>query len=295
MKIVILDTETTGNKEEDRICQLSFIVVNEKLEIEEIYNELVKPPLPIGFEAMAVHHITNEMVENKPKIKHTQAFKRLKELNSAENLIVIHNSKFDLDMLKKEDFNSFFKLIDTFRILKHLLPEGKFSLQYNRYALGLYKQEEEICKKYNIKISAHDALGDVIVLYLLLRYINTKLNKNLQELIELTKKPILHTKFYQGKYKFEKIKDILIKDPDYIEYILESVDLDPDVKYSIEHHLANLDQEPEYRFSIGKYKGMLVNDVAEIDMQYLSWAYHNMKMSKGMRRKIGEILQKGLI
>ena len=96
-------------------------------------------------------------------------------------------------------------------------------------------------------------------------------------------------------YKFEKIKDILIKDPDYIEYILESVDLDPDVKYSIEHHLANLDQEPEYRFSIGKYKGMLVNDVAEIDMQYLSWAYHNMKMSKGMRRKIGEILQKGLI
>ena len=56
----------------------------------------------------------------------------------------------DLDMLKKEGFNSFFKLIDTFRILKHLLPDGKFSLQYNRYALGLYKKEKEICDKYNI-------------------------------------------------------------------------------------------------------------------------------------------------
>ena len=102
MKIIMLDTETTGNKDEDRICQLSYIVANENLEIEEIHNELVKPPIPISYEAMAVHHITNEMVEDKPLLKHTQAYKRLKELNSAENMVVIHNSKFDLDMLKKE-------------------------------------------------------------------------------------------------------------------------------------------------------------------------------------------------
>ena len=292
MKIIILDTETTGNKEEDRICQLSYLVINENLEIEEIYNELVKPPVDIKFEAMAVHHITPEMVENKPKLKFTKAFKRLKELNSPENLIVIHNSKFDLDMLKKEDFNPFFKLIDTFRVLKHLLPEGKFSLQYNRYALGLYKQEKEICEKYNLQINAHDALGDVIVLYLLFRYIVNNLQKNFDELIELTKKPVLYDKFYQGKYKYEKIRDILIKDPDYIEYMLSLTDLDPDVKYSIEKHLEELDVEPEFRFGVGKYKGMLVEDVAEIDLQYLYWAYHNMKMGKWMRKKIGEIIGK---
>jgi len=292
MKIIILDTETTGNKDEDRICQLSYLVLNENFEIEEIHNELVKPPLPISYEAMAVHHITPEMIEDKPKIKYTKAYKRLKELNSAENLIVIHNAKFDLDMLKKEDFNPFFKLIDTFRVLKHLLPEGKFSLQYNRYALGLYKQEKEICEKYNIEINAHDALGDVIVLYLLLKYINDNFNHTLDDLIELTKKPVLYDKFYQGKYKFEKIRDILIKDPNYIEYMLNATDLDPDVKYSIEHHLENLDEEPEFRFGIGKYKGMLIEDVAAIDMQYLSWAYHNMKMGKWMRKKIGEILNK---
>jgi len=292
MKIIILDTETTGNKDEDRICQLSYLVINENLEIEEIHNELVKPPVDIKFEAMAVHHITPEMVEDKPKIKFTSSYKRLKELNSPENLIIIHNAKFDLDMLKKEGFNPFFKLIDTFRILKHIMPEGKFSLQYNRYALGLYKQEKEICQKYNIKINAHDALGDVIVLYLLFKYINENFDYSFDELIELTKKPVLYDKFYQGKYKFEKIKDILIKDPDYIEYMLSLTDLDPDVKYSIEHHLENLDEEPEFRFNVGKYKGMLIQDVAEIDMQYLSWAYHNMKMGKWMRAKIGEILNK---
>ena len=292
MKIIILDTETTGNKEEDRICQLSFLVINENLEIEEIHNELVKPPIPISYEAMAVHHITNEMVEDKPLLKHTQAYKRLKELNSAENMVVIHNSKFDLDMLKKEGFNSFFKLTDTFRILKHLIPEGKFSLQYNRYALGLYKQEKEICNKHNIQINAHDALGDVVVLYLLFNYIVKNYNKSFEELIELTKKPVLYDKFYQGKYKFEKIKDVLIKDPGYIEYMLNQKDLDPDVKYSIEHHLQNLDEPMEFRFGVGKYKGMLIEDVAEIDIQYLSWAYHNMKMGKWMREKIGEILGK---
>jgi len=292
MKIVILDTETTGNKEEDRIIQLSYLVLNENLEIEEIHDELVKPPLPISFEAMAVHHITNEMVEDKPLIKHTEAYKRLKELNSPENLLVIHNAKFDLDMLKKEGFNSFFKLIDTFRVLKHLIPEGKFSLQYNRYALGLYKKEKDICEKYNIQINAHDALGDVIVLGLLFEYLVKNFDKSFDELVELTTKPVLHDKFYQGKYKFEKIKDVLIKDPDYIEYMLSLTDLDPDVKYSIEHHLENLDEPMEFRFGVGKYKGMTIEDVAEIDMQYLSWAYHNMKMGKWMREKIGEILSR---
>jgi exodeoxyribonuclease X len=292
MKIVILDTETTGNKKEDRICQLSYLVLNENLEIEEVHNELVKPPLPISYEAMAVHHITNEMVEDKPKIKHTTAFKRLKELNSAENLLVIHNAEFDLEMLKKEDFNSHFQLIDTFRILKHLLPEGKYSLQYNRYALGLYKKEKELENKINIKISAHDALSDVIVLYLLFEYILKELNKSFNELIELNKKPILYDKFYSGKHKFKEIKDVIINYPDYIEFILTSTDLDPDVKYSIEHHLANLDEPMQFRFQIGKYKGMLIEDVAEIDKQYLSWAYHNMKMGKWMREKIKELLDK---
>jgi exodeoxyribonuclease X len=292
MKIVILDTETTGNKENDRICQLSYLVLNENLEIEEIHNELVKPPVPISYEAMAVHHITNEMVENKPSLKHTNAYKRLKELNEANNYIVIHNAKFDLDMLKKEGFNSFFKLIDTFRVLKHLIPEGKFSLQYNRYALGLYKKEPQICEKYNIKISAHDALGDVIVLHLLFEYIINTYEKTFDELVNLTKKPVLYEKFYQGKYKFEKIKEVLIKDPDYIEYMLSLTDLDADVKYSIEHHLENLDEPMQFRFNVGKYKGMLIEDVAEIDMQYLSWAYHNMKMGKWMRKKIGEIIGK---
>jgi len=288
--IIFLDTETTGNKDEDRICQLSYLVADDNSNIVEIHSTFAKPPIPISYEAMAVHHITNEMVQDAPKLKHTKEFKRLKELNSANNIIVIHNSVFDLDMLKKEDFNSHFKLIDTFRVLKHLYPQSKHSLQYNRYALGLYKQEKELCEKYNINIKAHDALGDVVVLKLLFDYLLK--SHSIEELIELTKKPIIHEKFYMGKYKFQKIKDIIVTDPDYIEFLLTAADIDPEVKYSIKYHLENLDKPIEFRFRNGKYRGMKVEDVAEIDMSYLSWAYHNMKMGKMMRERIKEILDK---
>jgi len=44
MKIILLDTETTGMAEKDRICQLSFLVLNEECEIEEIHDDMCNPP-----------------------------------------------------------------------------------------------------------------------------------------------------------------------------------------------------------------------------------------------------------
>ena len=61
---IFLDTETTSDGEKDRLCQLAY-----KTEDGEIVNELFKPPLPIEINAIYVHHITNEIVENKPAFK----------------------------------------------------------------------------------------------------------------------------------------------------------------------------------------------------------------------------------
>jgi len=140
MKIIVLDTETTGMMEKDRICQLSYLVLNEEFEIEEIHNDLCMPPLPIAFEAMAIHHITPEMLEGEPSCVQTKAYKRLCELNIPSNIIVIQNAAFDLGMLSKEGFTSQMNLIDTFRILRAYYPQdgSSFSLQYKRYQWGLY-------------------------------------------------------------------------------------------------------------------------------------------------------------
>jgi exodeoxyribonuclease X len=288
LKYIILDTETTGTKETDRIVQLSFLVTDENNEIEEIYDTLCLPPVPISYEAMAVHHITPEKVINAPILQDTQAYKRLQELNIPENILVIHNAKFDLEMLFREDFENNMQLIDTFRVLKHIQPDDRHSLQINRYFLGLYKKEQELINKHNIQINAHDALGDVVVLKLLLDYLLEKYTK--EELLKFTKEPILYEKFYNGKYKREKIVDIIKKDPAYIEYLLTTNDfeLDFDLRYSLNYYLQ--EYELEFKFEVGKYKGLSAKEVAEVDMNYLRWAYHNMRMNKGLRKQIGKII-----
>ena len=289
MKFIILDTETTGTKEADRVLQLSFLVTDENNEIEEIHDTFCMPPVAISYEAMAVHHITPEQIVGCELLQDTKEFKRLNELNSSENILVIHNAKFDLEMLFKEDFENNMKVIDTFRVLKHIQPEDRHSLQINRYALGLYKKEKELLKKYNLEINAHNALGDVIVLKLLFDYLLDKYS--IEELIKLTNEPILYDKFFTGKYKREKIVDIIEKDPGYIEYLLtqNEYELDFDLRYSLNYYLQ--EKELEFKFEVGKYKGMSAKEVAENgDFDYLRWAFHNMRMNKGLRRQIGQII-----
>ncbi|RUM55719.1 MAG: 3'-5' exonuclease [Nautilia sp.] len=289
MKFIILDTETTGTKEEDRIIQLSFLVTDENNEIEEIHNTLCKAPLPISYEAMAVHHITPEKIENELPLNKTLAWRRLNELNKNENILVIHNAKFDIEMLFKEDFENNMQIIDTFRCVKHLWPDGRHSLQINRYSLGLYKKEQALIEKYNIEINAHDALGDVIVLKLLLDYLLEE--HSAEELIKLTKEPILYEKFFFGKYKYEKIADVIQKDMGYIEYLLNNgeKELDFDMRYSINYYLQEV--EPIYKFEVGKYKGLTPEEVLEQgDIDYLRWAYHNMRMTKGLREQIEKLI-----
>ena len=291
MKFIILDTETTGTKEPDRIIQLSFLITNENNEIEEIHDTLCMPPVPISYEAMAIHHITPEIIVNTQPLQKTETYKRLIEMNSSENILVIHNAKFDLEMLFKDDFENRMQLIDTFRVLKHIQPDDRHSLQVNRYALGLYKKEKELTDRYNLEINPHNALSDVIILKLLLDYLMFEKNYSVEKLIELTKTPILYDKFYSGKYKREKIIDIIEKDPEYIEYMLTTNDfeLDFDMRYSINYYLQ--EKELEFKFKVGKYKGLTAKEVAENgDYDYLRWAFHNMKMDKGLRNQIGEII-----
>jgi len=285
MKFIILDTETTGTKEEDRIIQLSFLVTDEENEIEEIQDTLCMPEIPISYEAMAVHHITPEKLENAVSIDTTMPWKRLNELNIPENILVVHNAKFDIEMLFKEDFSNQMQIIDTFRCVKHLWPDGRHSLQINRYSLGLYKKEQQIIDKYDIEINAHDALGDVVVLKLLLDYLLE--SHTVEELIQLTKEPILYEKFYFGKHRYEKIADVVRDYPSYIEYLLNNPEkeLDFDMRYSINYYLQEV--TPVYKFEVGKYKGLTAEEVMnQGDSDYLRWAFHNMRMTKGLKESI---------
>ena len=106
---IFLDTETTGTEKGDRLCQLAY-----KLETGKIVNQLFKPPLPIAIVPMCVHHITNEMVENKPAFNGSNDHQKLVNLlNDDKNILVAHNAKFDVNMLEKEGIHPK-KVICTF-------------------------------------------------------------------------------------------------------------------------------------------------------------------------------------
>jgi len=238
-KYVILDTETTGIGENDRIIQLGFMVLGAK-EIE-VYNEFYSSEVDISFEAMEVHGITPDMLEGKPSCVDSEAYKRLCELNSKENYLIIHNADFDIGMLQKEGFVNEMKVIDTLRVSKHVLPdEESHRLQYFRYKMGLYKEEEKEAEELGIVVKAHDAIGDVLVLKLLLSKLRVVVQSSfigenpVEKMVELTQTPIFEHYFRFGKYRGKTLKEIAVSDAPYLRWLLKNMEnLDDDMRYSI--------------------------------------------------------------
>ena len=291
MKIIILDTETTGGGISDRICQLSFLVCNEDLEIEAIYNDLCIPPLPISFEAMAIHHITPEMLDNKLICQESRAYKALCELNTPTNLLVIQNAAFDLGMLEKEGFTSKMQLIDTFRILRAFYPlDGtSFSLQYKRYQWGLYQQESAQCDALGISLSAHDALGDVIVLKNLFEKLS--LEHSLPQMIIACEAPICLEYIPYGKHKGKRFLDVAKEARGDLHYMLKSETLDQDVKASLEYALTQTKEEAVLTITFGKYAGKTPSEVAKVDLGYLTWLLNNAdRLDDEIREAITNVL-----
>lgn len=239
-KYILLDTETTGAGEEDRVIQLGYMVLDGKN--VDVYNDMCSAPVSISYGAMEVHGITPEMIEGLAPCIETTAFRTLCELNTPDNVLIIHNAPFDLGMLSKENFTSKMRLIDTLRCARHLFDdEESHRLQYFRYRLGLYKIEQAEADALGIEVKAHDAIGDVLVLKLFL----TELRKRLQEryegvnsidkMVELTQTPVFYTRPLKfGKYKGKTLQEIAETDKGYLSWMLGNMEsLDEDMRYSI--------------------------------------------------------------
>jgi len=241
---VLFDTETTGNGDNDRIIQVGAMIVHSKENIEVI-DELCSSDEPIKIEAMEVHNITPDIIEDKPPYSQTHFAKKIEEYNSSENYLIAHNISFDLGMLQKEGFENNYTIIDTLRCAKHLMPNSPaHRLQYLRYSLGLYKTEAQEAKKLGIEIKAHDAIGDVLVMKLLLSHL-VKLTQEeyaginpMQKLSELTQTPVLMQNFKFGKYKDQSIEEIASSDMGYLRWMRNNLELDEDMKYTLDYYLG---------------------------------------------------------
>ena len=224
---IFLDTETTGTEKEDRLCQLAY-----KTEAGKIVNQLFKPPLPIAIDSMCVHHITNEMVENKPAFKESPDHRKLVDLlNGDKNILVAHNAKFDVDMLVKEGVQPK-RVICTLKLARHMDHNGvipRYSLQYLRYFLGI-----------QIEATAHDALGDILVLEKLFERLFVKMSKSIgpaaveNRMMDISSKPVLLARMFFGKHRGERFMDIPV---DYLKWLSGKDDLDEDLRFTVGYYL----------------------------------------------------------
>ncbi len=234
-KLIFFDTETTGNTENDFLVQLAYKIEDTK------FNQLYKPEIKIPPEASAVHHITNKMVADKIAFKDSADFSKVKELFEDENSVVIaHNAPFDLNVMKKENIVPK-KFICTLRLARHMDKEEKidrYNLQYLRYYLDL-----------DVEATAHDALGDVLVLEKLFERLKTKIIKDenineeeaIEKMIEISSHPSLFNKLNFGKYKGKTIEEALQIDRGWLEWLLREKEkgdvLDEDWIYTLKHYL----------------------------------------------------------
>ena len=239
LKLIFFDTETTGNTEKDFLCQIAYKTENES------FVETYKPEIKIPPEASAVHHITNKMVTDKSVFKESEDFKKIKKLfEDKDSVVVAHNATFDLVMIKKEGIEPK-KFICTLRVARHLDKEEKierYNLQYLRYLLDI-----------EIDATAHDAMGDVLVLEKLFERLKNKMQKesekeNLSEekiinkMIEISSHPSLLRSFNFGKHNTKKIEEVAKIDRGYLEWLLEQKlagdGIDEDWIYTLKHYLG---------------------------------------------------------
>mgnify|MGYP001583410342 CR=1 FL=1 len=211
---LFFDTETTGNKETDFLCQIAY------KHGDTMFSALYKPPLAIPPEASAVHHISNKMIEAKPSFKESSDYINIKSLfEKGTPIPVAHNAKFDIEMFKKEGIE-IPRFICTLRLARHLDKENKiprYNLQYLRYYLDI-----------DIDAKAHDALGDVQVLELLFERLLKKMvektgspEKAITEMIEISSRPSLLYSFNFGKYIDKTVQEVAKTDRGYLEWMLK--------------------------------------------------------------------------
>jgi DNA polymerase III epsilon subunit-like protein len=244
-KYVLFDTETTGAGENDRIIQVGAMIVHGRDEIE-VYDELCSTDVPIAIEAMEVHNITPDVIENQPPYHELEFSKKLEAYNQEENYLIAHNISFDLDMVKKEGFENNYTLIDTLRCAKHLLPDSPYHrLQYLRYSLELYMTEGAEASKLGITIKAHDAIGDVLVMKLLLSKLVLLAKEQFPEeknpmltLDKLTQTPVLMKTFKFGKHKGKLVADVAKEDAGYMKWMKGNMDLDEDMAFTLDYYLG---------------------------------------------------------
>ena len=235
--LFFLDTETTS-LEDARLIQLAV----KSKEGHCDFTMQFKPPVPISYEAMAVHHITEKMVKKSPPFR--ASTRTYLQTILGQGIVVAHHAPFDIGVLEREGLK-IKEWICTKKAAMRLWPEWEsHKLQYLRYRLGIEIEAGE----------AHDAHADVLVLEAVFQKIFDEATRVscacsaeaaalttpetvIEDLIRWSTEPSLLHAFRFGKHRGKTFEQVLREDDGYLAWVIRQPDTDPDVVHTAAHWL----------------------------------------------------------
>jgi exodeoxyribonuclease X len=217
VKVLILDTESHDLK--GTLIELAW----QDLFTGETYNQRFNPGCKIKSGAMAVHHIIDADVENKPL--HSTV-----SIPDDAACIIGHKVDYDLGVLERSGIDiSRFKGICTLALARKAYPE------FESHSLGalMYALFDQSYARDQLK-NAHSALADVKMTAQILPKIVDKLglNRSVKELYLASEQARIPTHMSFGKHKGLPLTDL---PSDYVNWLLRQDDVDPYLRKALMH------------------------------------------------------------
>lgn len=227
--IIFIDIETTGlNVIKDRIIEIGIVKLFPDNTVQE-YNYLINPGIKIPEETIKIHHITNEMVKNKPYFKNIA--NELYEIINNCDIAGFNVINFDLPFIVEEFLRS--EILFNYSNI-NVIDVRSIHLYYEKRTLeATYKF---YCKK-NLT-NAHRALNDAKATYeIFLQQLNVhqELPENIEDFNKFSKYKTLVDihgfiianeynipVFNFGKYKGMPVEKVLKENPGYLGWILNA-------------------------------------------------------------------------
>jgi len=238
-----VDVESTGvDLKNDHLIQLAFLKVTD--DTVEAFNDLCYTDIEMNDTVVAVHGITNAMLEDKYWTYETDSFLELEKGNQSENYFIAHGLSLDMAMLEHEELTIRMQTIDTDKCARLLLPDadsyklGDLILRYD-----LTPRAEAVARKAGIeRLDAHDALSDAVWHYVLLEMLIDKVDGEIVKLVSLTAEPMMLEKITFGRYKGKSFEEVFVADPSALVGMYSGIARDwEDLDYTLRHWLRQKD------------------------------------------------------
>jgi DNA polymerase III subunit epsilon len=246
--LAVLDLETTGtNPKEDRIVEISILVLNSDGSQKEHRTRRVNPTVPIPDEASKVHKIYDEDVKDAPTFKNMA--RGVADFLAGCDLCGFNLKQFDLRVMVAEFARAGVPFDLEGRAVLDLMEIYHF---FERRGLE-EAVEFYLGRKHD---NAHSAAADVLATTELIdamleRYRDgdNALQRDLTDLTRRFSRPVTvdpdgtftrregSIVFARTKYRGQPLDDVARRDPDYLNWILRS-DFGPEVKRVVREALA---------------------------------------------------------